>query len=181
VAFVVDKHGFRSVRPSSGASSRIGSGGPTSSSRSARGGERIAGHQSARELQEARPSISTKPLGSIPLVDESTVAKRFSEPERFPAGGGQPAVAAPLSNLAFSVRADVRQALALHSVLHKFWDKYRVVLFDSWLKLSQKLNLQPEFTRRVAARAMRAQRCYCRAAEPLAPQRTTESNMTNPE
>lgn len=47
--------------------------------------------------------------------------------------------AAAESNLAFNARADVRQVLALHSVLHKFWDKYRAVLSDMWLKLPQNL------------------------------------------
>jgi hypothetical protein len=79
--FIVDIHGFRSVRPSGGVSARIGSGGPSSSSRDARGGERPAS-----ALQPARPSVSTKPLGSIPLVDASTVAEKFSEAVRYPAG-----------------------------------------------------------------------------------------------
>jgi hypothetical protein len=34
---------------------------------------------------------------------------------------------------------DVRQALAMHRALHKFWDKYRVVLSDAWLKMQQQV------------------------------------------
>jgi hypothetical protein len=64
----------------------------------------VKGLQTRRSQVVDVPACATKPLGSIPLVDPSIVAEKFSEPVRYHAGGGQADVAAAHSNLAFNVR-----------------------------------------------------------------------------
>jgi hypothetical protein len=157
-AFVVDKHGFRrSAAAASRAQARVGSK-PQSSPAPARAAAAGPSQLPASRNPPPQPSSGegfTRPIGSVPLPPPSAIAATFSQPVRNPAGGGQPAPAAPESRRAFGIRQDVRQALAMHRALHKFWDKYKVVLSDAWLKMQQQVRRPCVHTRQQSASHVR--------------------------
>ena len=142
--FIVDAHGFRrSAAAANRSPVRVGSA-PQSSPVPARAAAGGAAPQSSASRNPPPPApsgeVMTRPLGSVPLPQPSAIAETFAQPVRNPAGGGRPAPAAPDSIRALpGLRSDVRQVLAMHRALHKFWDKYRVVLSDAWLKMQQQV------------------------------------------